>query len=189
MADNDSPWQYKPDGKRQDSPKGAYASTSDARPTTPKKSDQSLAWSASEYIEHQRGLGWYVVLALLTLAISAGLYFLKDIFAAISVLVVGAILVLFVQRKPQQIPYELSERGVQIGEKLYNYNQFKSFSVIREGALSSVSFLPLKRFMPPISAYFDPKDEQKIIDIIGDHLPYEERGPDKMDVISRRLRL
>ncbi len=188
MADNDSTWQYKPDGK---SPNTDSTYSSDrSKPTQrPNKSSESVAWSASEYIEHQRGAGWYFALAAATLAISAGLYFLKDKFAAASVIIVGVIVAFFVQRKPQQIPYELSGRGVQIGEKFYSYNQFKSFSIIRDGPLSNVSFLPLKRFMPPISAYFDPKDEQQIVEIVGDHLPYEDRNPDRMDVISRRLRL
>jgi hypothetical protein len=40
-----------------------------------------------------------------------------------------------------------------------------------------------------VSAYFEPKDEQKITALIGEHLPYEERKPGAVDRLSFRLRL
>jgi hypothetical protein len=42
--------------------------------------------------------------------------------------------------------------------------------------------------MPPISAYFAPKDEERITKILGNYLPYEERKLDNVERLSRRLR-
>ena len=61
--------------------------------------------------------------------------------------------------------------------------------MIDEGALSSVNLIPLKRFLPPVSAYYEDKDEKKITDALGDHLPYEPRKLDMVERLSRRLRL
>jgi hypothetical protein len=48
---------------------------------------------------------------------------------------------------------------------------------------------PLKKLMPPITAYYKPEDEEKITDILGGHLPIEEAKPHSIDRLSRRLRL
>ncbi len=149
----------------------------------------NVSWSAPEFIHHDRGFGWYLLLIAGTAVLAAGVYFLtKDVFATGTIGVLGVIVAFFGTKKPNVAAYELTDSGMRVGEKLYSYSLFKSFALIREGAISSVNFVPIKRFMPPVSAYFDPKDEQKIVDALGEHLPYEERGLDSIDRISRRLR-
>jgi hypothetical protein len=54
--------------------------------------------------------------------------------------------------------------------------------------MNSVNFLPLKRFMPIVSAYFAPQDEDKIANTIGEHLPMEEHKIDSIDRLAQRLR-
>jgi hypothetical protein len=101
---------------------------------------------------------------------------------------VGIIVGVSAGRKPRQMEYEISSSGLRIGEKSYPYSLFRTFSVIRDGALSSISFSPIKKLMPPISAYFAPKDEERITKILGNYLPYEERKLDNVERLSRRLR-
>jgi hypothetical protein len=150
----------------------------------------AVSWQAPEFIEHQHGSGWYAALVTTTLVIAVLVYLTsKDIFATITILVVGVIVGVFAGHKPQQVTYEVGSRGLSINGKLYPYGSYKSFTVLHEGPLSSVNLFPLKRFMPPISAYFVPADEQKVVDALGDNLPYEERKMDNIDRLSRRLRL
>ncbi|MEX1995414.1 MAG: hypothetical protein WD887_01405 [Candidatus Saccharimonadales bacterium] len=152
-------------------------------------STTSISWSASEYIDHTRGAGWYGLLVLATAALTAGIYFItRDYFASGTIPIIGVVVGVFASRKPRQLSYELSESGFRVGQKTYPYNQFKSFSIIRDGALLSINLLPIKRFMVPVSAYFDAADEEKITDTIGVHLPYEERSMDGVDRLSRRLK-
>jgi hypothetical protein len=149
----------------------------------------SISWSASEYIHHQRGGSWYLGLITLTVILAALLYFLtKDIFGAIITLVLGAIVASVAHRQPENINYELNSRGLRAGEKEYTYSQFRSFAVVREGQLNSLMFIPLKKFMPPVSAFFQAEDEQPIVALVGEHLPMEQRSPDKIDTLTRRLR-
>jgi hypothetical protein len=77
---------------------------------------------------------------------------------------------------------------LRVGEKIYAYNMFKSFSVAQEEGAESINLFPLKRFMPIVSAYFTPQDEDKIVNAIGEHLPLEEHKLDNVDRLARRLR-
>lgn len=188
MNDDNGSWEYKPDGKEAAAiPElpGAGA----AQGAAPKATNDAVSWTASEYIDHARGAGWYLGLILGTIALAAGVYLVtKDYFAAGVIAAVGIIVGIFSTHKPKQVQYSLSSSGLTAGEKSYPLSLFKTFALIREGALSSVNLIPIKRFMPPLSIYFDPADEQKIVTILGEHLPLAEGGLDAVERLSRRLR-
>jgi hypothetical protein len=186
--DEQTNWEYKSgEGtSSKDVPNSAAVSKSEPDSL---KEETSITWIASEFIEHDRGANWYVLLVLFTIILGVGTYFItKDIFATIIIAVLGIIVGVSAGRKPRQMEYELSSSGLSIGEKSYPYNLFRTFSIIRDGAINSISFSPIKRFMPPISAYFASKDEERITKMLGNYLPYEERKLDNIDRLSRRLR-
>jgi hypothetical protein len=149
----------------------------------------SISWSASEYIHHQRGASWYAGLIGLTLGLAVLLFFLtKDVFGAIITLMLGGIVASVAHRQPENVTYQLTSRGLQVGQKEYSYGQFRSFAIVREGQLNSLVFIPLKKLMPPVSAFFQAEDERPIVALVGEHLPMEKRQPDKIDTLTRRLR-
>lgn len=185
---NNAPWQYKPDGAN-DNVDDLAPSDSQPDPAPNPKHD-SVAWQGVEFIEHPHNGAWYGALIFIIAGLTVLVYFItKDYVATGTIPVVGIILAVFASHKPGVVQYEISESGLKIGQKSYPYSLFKSFSVLQEGNLKSINLFPLKRFMPTIAAYFDPPDEAKIVDALGDHLPYEERKMDKIDILSRRLRL
>jgi len=148
-----------------------------------------LTWTASEYIDHQRGPGWYLALAAATILIAAIVFvWSKDYFAVGTIFVVSFIVASVAHWKPSQIEYELSSKGIKIGDKLYPFSLFKTFSVVRETDLLSLVFIPIKRLMPPVSVFLDEINEDKAVSIIGEHLPMEDRVLDGVERLSRRLK-
>jgi hypothetical protein len=152
-------------------------------------SSDSISWTASEFVEHNKGFGWYLCLILAILVLSALIYALThDKISTGAVVLAGIVLGVFAARKPRILQYRLDNGGLTIGNKSYGYDVFKSFSVIDEDALSSIYLLPLKRFMPSLSLYYAQKDEKKIIDILSERLPFEERHSDTVDRFMHRIR-
>ena len=186
--DENSPWQYKPDDTTASTEQPEETASQSV--SNPERSSDSISWQAAEFIEHHHPAGWYGGLFLITAAITALVYLTtKDYFATGTIVVVGIITGVFAGHKPAQVQYEISSSGLKINDRSYPYSSFKSFSVFQEGPLSSINLFPLKRFMPPVSAYFEPGDEKKVADAISNFLPYEERKLDAVDRLSRRLRL
>ncbi len=157
--------------------------------TQPVLSDmQPLSWTASEFIEHQKPQGWYLLLAGGSIAASAILYLLTQDVITVVVVVVAAIMFGIVgARKPRAMDYSIQPSGLQIGVKLFPFSGFKSFSVIEEGAINSIQLMPLKRFSPPISIYFPPEQEQQITYALADYLPHEDKERDAIDRLMKRL--
>jgi hypothetical protein len=94
----------------------------------------------------------------------------------------------YAAHQPRQLEYEIGRRGLSIGGKYHGYDEFKSFSILPEGAFSSIVFMPLKRFAPPITIYYAPEDEEKILAVLSGSLPYEEPRRDAVDSLMKRIR-
>lgn len=189
QPENNSPWQYKPDSGEDTETSDTGLQEDNVATLSKPAQDEAVSWTASEYVDHPHGAGWYGALMLGTAGLAAAIYFLtREYFATGVIGILGIIVAVFAARKPRIVSYELTARSLKIEGKAYPYSQFKSFSIIREGSLSSVSLMPLKRMMSPISAYFAAEDEEHIVNALGRHLPYEERKPDRIDRLATRLR-
>ena len=58
---------------------------------------------------------------------------------------------------------------------------------MEESGVRSIWLLPLKRFMPIIQIYYQPEDEQKILDAMSIMLPIEAHQPDAVDRLMSRI--
>jgi hypothetical protein len=152
-------------------------------------SHDPISWTASEFIAHDKEPGWYGLLALGALVATGLVYLVTRDPISSTVILVGALTFGFYgARKPRQLQYLLSDHGLRIASRYYPFEQFRSFSVIPEGAFSSIVFMPLKRFAPLTTIYYAPEDEDKIIDLLSIQLPYVERSHDVVDRLMHRIR-
>lgn len=179
-----SNWGYNPEGSS--APDAGRQPSQPPRHVSP---DTEVIWTASEFIARHKGVGWYSVLALGSVVAAALVYLLSKDFITVGA-VVGAMVLFGVAaaRKPRVLTYRMNESGLTIGQKFYPYAMFKSFSVMDEGAFSSIMLLPLKRFMPPLSIYYEPKDEEHIVTILSHYLPVENRPADAVDRLMKHIR-
>jgi hypothetical protein len=152
-------------------------------------SQETINWTAAEFIAHEKTAGWYG--ALLIGAIVAAFLvwlFTKSIFPVVVVAFCAVILAYFASHKPRELRYQIDEKGLKIENKSYGYHDFKSFSVLPEGNLASIVFIPLKRFLPPLTIYFDPADENKIVSVLSARIPLEPGRRDAVDRFITRIR-
>ena len=152
------------------------------------KTSQELSWTASEFIEHKKNATWYASLFAITLVLAALAYFIADIVAGVMIMIAALLFGITANRKPRELTYIISNSGLTVGKKKFSYNSFKSFSIVQEGGVQSIWFMPSKRFDPGLSIYFAPQDGQKIVDLLGTLIPYEQKKLDPIDKLMHRLR-
>lgn len=149
----------------------------------------SIHWQASEFVLHHKPAWWYVAFVLVALAFAMiFLFLLRDIIAALAILIVFGLAFSMATKHPRTLNYAVDEAGVTVGEQTHAYTDFRSFSVVRDGALDSIFLYPLQRFAMPIIIYFAPEDSQSITEALSFHLPHEEREMSFVDKLSRSLR-
>lgn len=178
-------WQYNP-GKSSSGYDGAGFSTANG---VPLPSIPEVEWTASEYVAHEKSANWYMSLfAGSTILVIIVFIVTRDYLASIVILLTCSAVGVYAARKPSTKSYRINDKGITIGEKFQPYMEFRSFSVVEEGAIDSIWIKPLKRFAPIVVMYFSPEDEQKIIDTLANFLPHEERALDAIDRFSKRMR-
>lgn len=148
----------------------------------------TITWEASEYVHTDKGGMWIVGLVLVTLAVAGVALYLQAWTFLVLVVVMGVAMGVFAFRPPHTLRYTLTDQGVQIGEKLFKYSDFRAFGILEDGAFFTMTLIPVKRFAPALSVYFAEAQGEDIVDIVGAHLPMEHVEPDAIDHIMRRLR-
>ncbi len=157
----------------------------------PAVDDEPTRWVASEYIHQEKNWLWFVIFAIVAVGlIVGGVMLLKSYTFPVLVVVMVAAIIVYSRRPPSQIEYTLSgDQGLYVGEKLYHFNEFKAFGLIRDGEHHSIMLIPIKRFAPGVSVYFPEDVGEKIVDILGARLPMQDLKLDTIDIIVRKLRL
>lgn len=185
--DADSPWQYRTENAAPAPARQTGLTNAQPLPQAPEGIE--AVWSASEFIDHDKNLSWYLILGGVTLVIDVILYFwTHDFVSIVAVTIMAALLGVMASRKPRVLSYRLDDAGLTVGNVFHPYAEFRSFAIIEDGALQSITFLPAKRFLPPISVFYAPEDEARITDVLAQYLPMEMRRQDAIDRLSRRIR-
>jgi hypothetical protein len=186
--DTSGNWQFNQEGSSPE-PQLADAGITPHDAMSQEASEETVSWTASEFVAHDKGINWYLALAASVLIFTALVYLItKDKITTGVILAAALIFGIYAARQPRTLSYELDGAGLMVGEKFYDFNQFRSFVVIHDGAVSSVSFMPLKRFMPILTVYYSPGDEQKIVKLLSSRLPLENHGRDVIDRFLHRIR-
>ena len=153
------------------------------------QSAHPVNWTASEYVAHDKNPGWYLMVVLGSVVIALIVYVVtRDYVSPAVMIVLGIAFAAFGARKPQVLEYGVDNGGVHIGQKSYPYGMFRTFSVLEEDAIRSILLMPLQRFNLPISIYYDPMDEQRIVEALSLHLPHEDRQVGPIDNLMRKIR-
>ncbi len=149
-----------------------------------------VRWQSTEYLHHERTAAWYVILAVVTLVLMVLAYVLiRSITFTILLPVMAVTLVMYVRRPPAPNDYSVSRKGIHINDKLYTYDQFRSFGVLTHQEHHSVVLVPRKRFQLGQTIYFPEEVGETLVDMLAARLPMKEAEPDLIDRILARLHL
>ena len=150
----------------------------------------AISWTASEFIAHTKTAVWYIVLMFASVAVAGLAYLITrgDKLTTAVMIIAGILFGVMAARKPRELPYAIDSQGLQIGEKKFRYSDFKSFSLVQEEGMESIWILPLQRFSPGLSIYFAPDDRDKIVQILQEYLPVEQRQLDYVDKLMHKIR-
>lgn len=180
-----------PDGANQDpgwkfSESGVPASQQDQNQQPPPA--QPVSWEASEYVARHKNAAWFMLALLAVIALSLIIFAItRDAVSTVTLGVVGLAFAGFAARPPRTIAYSVDNKGVHEGQKFYPYENFQSFSIFQDGGARSIFLLPVRRLGLPLVVHYDLSDEAQIVEVIGGHLPFEERELPAVDKLMTKI--
>jgi hypothetical protein len=125
-------------------------------------SNKKLEWTALEYEEKERGNDWFWALGVIVVASSVTSFIYSNYFFGLLLIIAGILLVIFAVKKPDLVFYELNEKGLKIRNRLFPYENIKSFWIKREGEKPMLFIKSERLFMPIISMPINPNHIEEI---------------------------
>lgn len=168
-----------------------YSTTERSEAYVPEEDNLTFVeWTASEFVDHQKSIKWFLGLGIFTIVLGVFVFIVtgRDWFGPVVIAMLAIIFGVGAARKPRELAFTISAKGIQIGERLFAYEDLKSFSLMDEGSIEKIVLTPSKRWQPLLSLYFDPSAGDKIMDTLGGYLPYEERLPGLTDKFLHKIR-
>jgi len=91
--------------------------------------NEKLSWSALEYEERERSRDWFWALGIIVVTGSIAAIIFENYFFAALLVLGGALLWFLALKKPNYVEYELNAKGLRVHDRLYPYENIKSFWV------------------------------------------------------------
>jgi hypothetical protein len=104
--------------------------------------NEKLSWHALEYEEKDRSSDWFWALGIIVITSSIAAIIFGNYFFATLLILSGVLLGFFAIKKPEMVAYELNAKGLQIRNRLYPYENIKSFWV-QLGASPEIKIKPI----------------------------------------------
>ena len=151
--------------------------------------EATINWEMDEFLEHNRGVIWYLLLFLAASLLGLVGFLISDsIVAPISILVMAAIVGFYSFKKPSRQKYMLTSLGLKVGSRLYDYSSFKTFSLIKDNGVAALYLITNQRFIPPLTIYLPSDKDKYIITKLSRYIAYTPSGLQWSDRLMQYLR-
>jgi len=156
--------------------------------TVKTKPPRPVSWTISESMFETKSITWYLILAAAAIVFAGLVYlFTRDKITTGVIIVTAIVLGYYAGHKLTAITYKLEEDNLRIDTKQYRLGRFRSFFVIEQDKSTNFILIPLKRFSPAITLYANPKDGEKVLDVLNHYLPIDKNREDIVDRFMRRI--
>jgi len=129
-------------------------------------------------------------LGVVTLVLALfGYFVIHDMVAVVAIILIAIIFGIMATHKPRVLSYHIGPEGVTVGNRTFTFAEFKHFGVIHEEAFSNITLIPTGRFAPTLSIYYPPEQEEQIVGVLSQYMPFAPVQYDGLDRFLRRIRL
>lgn len=146
-------------------------------------------WQAVEFESHDKPGNWLLYVVLIGVVLT-GIFLFMRLWLGAGV-VVAACFALYSQSSShgKKRSYAIYDQGVTVDNKVYTFDQFKSFWMFPYQDRIIVRFEQLKRLALPIEMPIGDENPEQVRLFLSKHLPEaEDRGEDISDTINRWIK-
>lgn len=92
--------------------------------------EEIMSWKVPEYEKHERSKGWYIIIIAIALLLLLYSLLTGNFLFAVIIIIAAIIIIIHDGSDPILVKISLTDEGVVVGRKFYDYDEFKDFSVI-----------------------------------------------------------
>lgn len=145
----------------------------------PKDEDILLEWDTLEYIHHERGLGWYITGAIITLGLLIYSILFQEWSMAITIALLAAVIYLYSHEVPKPHTIYVTKLGVHVGIKFFSYSQIRAFWLVLEPGYQALYLEIVIRTPEVIVMELANQDPAELRRILSQNIP-EAQGREEL---------
>ncbi len=153
-----------------------------------KNSEILFSWTTPEFIQGEKSTGWFWALGIISLAMIVVSLLMKNFLFALIIVLATFLIYIQAKKHPRKIKITLTEKGVTIEEKNYDWSDFRSFWIFEAPEIRSLSLLSKKITQPQIYIPLDEQSPEKIKEILIKFLPEKKQEESLIDAIARKIK-
>ncbi len=147
-----------------------------------------MVWQASEFVQTHKPAGWYLGFAAFLLALIVVAIFTKQYITVGLFVIMGIAILIYANRPPRVLRYQVSNYGIYIGEKKYLYDDFASYYETSDYGQTVLELVPNRRFGTLVSLPPAEHQLEQLEDVLSKMLPKVQNKEDIIDRLFRSLR-
>lgn len=135
-----------------------------------------ITWTGHEHTHFERNSEWFWALGLIAVAGAVTALLFDNLLFAIIILIISFVLAIFAAKKPDELDFAVTQRGVRINEKLYPYKSLESFGIdeFSQHHHPKLVLKPKSTLSQDIIIPLDEVDADEVHDFLLDFLPEED---------------
>jgi len=92
--------------------------------------EKIASWKIPEYEKHDRTKKWHIIASVVFVLLLIYSFFNSNFLFAIILVAVATITILRDGQNPDSLIFSITEEGIILGEKFYDYDEIKNFAII-----------------------------------------------------------
>jgi len=127
-------------------------------------------WKFSEFPRYQRNRSWYIWGAIVSVGLLIFSVFSGNLLFGL-IVIMSVLIILMFQRSNNEVEFKITEDGIVINERFYEYKSIKNFFIIYEPPeVKTLYFEPKSFFSPRIPISLEDKDPIKVRETLLNYL-------------------
>ena len=106
-------------------------------------------WQAHEHEHMERGSDWFFALGIAAVCLAATAILFHNVLFALLIMLAGATIGLYARVPPPLTMFEISARGIRVGDTLHRFDDVLSFWVEEEGVEGPTLLVDTTAFLSP----------------------------------------
>ena len=134
----------------------------------------AITWEGPEHSYTEKSGDWYWILTIITLSVAVAVFLFGNLLLSLVILLSGAAIALLSVRRPAQVPFSVSTRGVRFGPDVFPSSTLAAYH-IEEADMGAHLLLRTKRKRVSLLVIPIPVEHiDEINQLVSEKLPEEE---------------
>jgi len=153
---------------------------------TPPKLNFIHNWEAQEHEVFEKSKNWYLVAALILVAIIAYSVYTNSPVMSITFILIGVVGYIFLNKEPRILKFGIIEEGMVAGKEIYPFENINSFWIFYEPDNLKVVSLKMKsKLVPIVHIPIGDEDPVMIREMLLEYIPEEKQELSVADRLER----